>query len=190
MHHIVNALSAHEGGHAIVAHHFGLKIKSFGHDPMPHCLISQRGATKEQLGVMLCAGAAATEIMYGERIGHYYDFEMAGLLGDVEDFTQQAKDIITNRWPEFLMFEAVMFGDEHPETLQPNEEGWNEIYDAIQAAKPNRFVRWQLRKMVDMQTKNPQRMAKLANLQQKYIGAMFRLKDALTFNRSTKGAAQ
>jgi hypothetical protein len=84
----------HEAGHAIAAMHFGRKIHSYGISPIPHCLINSLFMTKHQKGILLCAGAAMTKIIFGfEWGGDCTDWKMAEALGDLDEFKAEAEEI-------------------------------------------------------------------------------------------------
>jgi hypothetical protein len=83
----------HEAGHAVVANHYGAKVKRIGLDPIPHCIVRQRGLNKHQRGVMLCAGAMMTNIMYGYEWGSHTDYAMAQQYGDLSLFQAQAEKL-------------------------------------------------------------------------------------------------
>lgn len=175
------ALTAHEAGHALVAHHYGFDMVSFNLDPIPHCLIDQRGATRHQLGVMLCAGGAATEMIYGEPIGEYHDYKMAAILGDVEGFHIEAMSILKSNLPAFWAYEGLMFGDMHPEALSEGEEGWAEIHAAYhKAANPSEKVKRMVKRMLWIQYRLPKLMGFVVSAQQAVLGRYYRIKDRLT----------
>ena len=84
----------HEAGHAIAAMHFGRKIHSYGLDPLPHCLVNSLFLGKRRKGILLCAGAAMTEAIYGfEWGGDCTDWKMAEALGDLESFKKEAREL-------------------------------------------------------------------------------------------------
>ena len=157
----MTVIAAHEAGHAIIAYHYGLEMKSLGINPFPHCLVSQKGASAEQVGVMLCAGAAAEELMYGKATGHYWDYQMAEEFGCVTTFTDKAAEIIAARWGEFCVIEQYLFGKPHPQALRPYDEGWEQVVDYILSAEPSPTTRWMLKRMISLQTRYPKLMAKM-----------------------------
>lgn len=175
-----DVLAAHEAGHAMVAYHFGLKITSFGYDPMPHCAINQRGATKEQIGILLCAGAAATIMDYGKPMGHSFDYQIAERLGDKHLFTWKALRILNDNIPKYALFKSLMNNEHDEEALLPHEDGYSEILSIVTAAKPGWFTKLMLKRMARVQMKNPHLMARIADFQQKTIGSVYRAYDRLT----------
>lgn len=85
----------HEAGHAIAALHYGRKVLSYGLDPLPHCLVNSLLLSKHKKGILLCAGAAMTEVVYGfEWGGDCTDWKMAEALGDLETFKKEARELV------------------------------------------------------------------------------------------------
>ena len=125
----------HEAGHAVVAMHYGLKVWSYGLDPLPHCLVNSLTLNKHQKGVLLCAGAAMTKVLYGfEWGGDVTDWKMAQTLGDLDVFKTEAEVLVEQYLPaaKFLVegrlgkFEddprRREYGPEWVEWLGPNPE--------------------------------------------------------------------
>ncbi len=84
----------HEAGHAVAAMHYGRKVLSYGLDPLPHCLVNSLFLRRHRKGVLLCAGAAMTEAVYGfEWGGNCTDWKMAEALGDLETFKKEAREL-------------------------------------------------------------------------------------------------
>ena len=84
----------HEAGHAAVAHHLGLKVISLGLLPLPHCLVDQAGVDNDDLGLLLCAGAAATDLAFGFEWGWHNDYEIAKSIGDLEKYRAAARAFV------------------------------------------------------------------------------------------------
>ena len=85
----------HEAGHAVAAMSMGLKIKSLGLNPTPHCLVDHKGAASDDIGVLLCAGAMMTSHVYGIEWGSETDYAMAASIGDLSAFREKALVLVT-----------------------------------------------------------------------------------------------
>jgi hypothetical protein len=91
----------HEGGHAVAAMHYGLRVWSYGLDPLPHCLVNSLTLNKHQKGVLLCAGAAMTKAVFGfEWGGDVTDWKMAQSLGNLKVFKTEAEVLVKSYLPE------------------------------------------------------------------------------------------
>jgi hypothetical protein len=84
----------HEAGHAVVAHHLSLNVISLGLSPLPHCLVDQAGVDNDDLGLLLCAGAAASDLAFGFEWGYHNDYEIAQSIGDLETYRARAREFV------------------------------------------------------------------------------------------------
>ena len=109
----------HEAGHAVAAMSMGLKIVSFGLLPIPHCLVDHKRASKEQMGILLCAGAMLNQHIFGFTWGHHTDFEMAKELGDLEEFKAKALALVKdNEQKAKLIVETICEEKRIPMAIQ------------------------------------------------------------------------
>ena len=114
----------HEAGHAIAAMHYGRKIFSYGTYPIPHCMVNSFLLNNEQKGILLCAGAAMTKIIYGyEWGGDCTDWKMAEGLGDIEHFKTEAEKLCRKYLSEAkYLVEYRMGTDESLDNWEPSRE--------------------------------------------------------------------
>ena len=185
----------HEAGHAVAAMSMGLKIKSLGLYPMPHCLVDHRGATNEEIGILLCAGAMMTSHIYGIEWGTHTDYKMAESLGDLKEFKEKALALVTEHCAKarlivdllangtrasgdnlvvrfgnklFLRDDHCLYYPEHPCALL--EEGSDDhaaVSEMVSKTAPSGFMVKSIRFMANLNIKHPAKMAKLSALSAK-----------------------
>lgn len=101
----------HEAGHAVVAHHLGLKVVSLGLTPLPHCLVDQAGVDNDDLGLLLCAGAAASDLAFGFEWGYHNDYEIAESIGDLETYRANARQFVRQHAAEIQYVVDLLSAD-------------------------------------------------------------------------------
>jgi hypothetical protein len=163
----------HEAGHAVAAMSMGLKIVSFGLLPVPHCLVDHKRATKEQMGIPLCAGAMLNQHIFGFTWGHGNDFEMARTLGDLGVFKEKALALVKqNEQKAKLIVEALATEKSIPMVTQERECAVLPVtnpehqltLDAIRKASPSKRMIVALDVMARAQMKFPKAAAALASV--------------------------
>jgi hypothetical protein len=166
----------HEAGHAVVAMHFGSKVKSYGISPLPHCLVKQKGLTRHQKGVLLCAGGEMAKVVYGRAIGgEASDYAMAEHFGDLATFKREAFDLCTMLAPQAKALVVGRLGsDAHtslnrdveaviPE-LEPVDGHYRECMEAILYAKMGKLKSWCIVRFARFQIKHPKLVAKFVGV--------------------------
>ncbi len=171
----------HEAGHAVAAIKLRVKVRYLGLDPLPHCLVNQAGLTKHQKGVLLCAGAAMTKVVYGfEWGGTAADYPMAEALGDLEEFKREAyalayelvaeaKFLVEGRmgtWadaPRPAFYGKDWYVDDVEATfpdLQPHDEHYAACVRVVEKARLGKFGRKAVMAMAKFQMAKPAFVAK------------------------------
>jgi hypothetical protein len=162
----------HEAGHAVAAMSMGLKIVSFGLLPIPHCLVDHKRATKEQMGILLCAGAMLNQHIFGFTWGHGTDFEMAKELGDLEKFKTEALALVkANEQKAKLIVETLCDQKQIPmatqerscDVLPKSDPEHDATVAAIAKASPSPLMIKTLGFMARAQMKFPKAAAALAS---------------------------
>lgn len=136
----------HEAGHAVAAMHYGRTVISCDVEPIPHCLVNSLFMSKNDKGVMLCAGAAMTQLVFGREIGgDVSDWAMAEKLGDLKHFKREAKYLCLQYMDEarYIVDSRVPFGT----VIDLDQDG--RIYDqVVRLATKDELPRWTDRLMM------------------------------------------
>lgn len=123
----------HEAGHAVVAMHFGARVHYYGLSPLPHCLVNSLRLSKHEKGVLLCAGAAMTVLMYGYEWGaDASDYKMAETFGDLDVFKAEALALCAKLMPEAKYLVQSRLGrDVRPAHVDPGFWGEHDVEDDV-----------------------------------------------------------
>jgi hypothetical protein len=164
----------HEAGHAIAAMHYGRKVLSYGLDPLPHCLVNSLFLSKHKKGVLLCAGAAMTEAVYGfEWGGDCTDWKMAEALGDLETFKKEARELVLKYKSEAKYLVEERLGrntslnnwedapEDHLREMSEDSPLYKECIEAAENAHLSKWAEKLLMRMARFQIKRPAFTAKM-----------------------------
>ena len=161
----------HEAGHAVAAHVFGLKIISLGLNPLPHCLVNQFGADKEQLGILLCAGAAASYAAFGFEWGQDNDYKIASQLGDLQVFRSKAHAFVKEHYDAIQHVVDELAGDYNPDVaerrvsqIRPQDPRYDALTELVEKSRPSKLLQSALGVAAGLQVKYPKAAARLASV--------------------------
>lgn len=179
----------HEAAHAVAAHVLGRRVYSLGLDPLPHCLVNQIGLSKEDQGLLLCAGAAACIHAFGQPWGQHNDYAIAEKLGDLEEFKAKALEFVREYESEILfvvdqlakdtyadrkyltrVYGKLYFGNDHNYNsgerdvvrLSDCHPAVEPLTKLVSRATPGKKLKWFLRKYASFQLANPAVISKFA----------------------------
>jgi hypothetical protein len=145
--------------------------------PIPHCLVNQYGADKEQLGVLLCAGAAASHAAFGHEWGQDNDYKIASQLGDLQVFKAKAHEFVIEHYDAIQHVVDELAGEYNPDALEKRvsqirvqDPRYETLTELVEKSRPSKALQHALGVAARLQVKFPKAAASLARL-----GAKLRL---------------